>query len=183
MNTSEPFVQQSHTEMRAGDAIQLLQLFERHGIDVVVDGGWGVDALLGEQTRPHNDLDIAIQHEDVPTLRALLEVQGYSEVPRDDSWACNFVMGDDKGHEVDIHSFAFDEHGNLIFGVQYPFDSLNGTGSIQGYAVKCITPEWMVKFHTGYEVDENDYRDTAALCERFGLPLPVEYERFRFPAP
>jgi lincosamide nucleotidyltransferase A/C/D/E len=36
----------------------------------------------------------------------------------------------------------------------------------------------MVKFHSGYELDGNDYRDVSALCERFGVALPAEYERF-----
>ena len=72
-------------EMSAGDAVELLQLFAQHRIEVWVDGGWGVDALLGEQTRPHGDLDIALQHADVPKLRALLEARGYRDVPRDDT--------------------------------------------------------------------------------------------------
>ncbi len=163
----------------SGDAaVQLLQLFEQSGIEVFVDGGWGVDALLGEQTRSHGDLDIALQHRDVPKLRALLEARGYKDVPRDDTRDCNFVLGDDKGHEVDFHSYTFDAQGKLIFGVVYPMDSLTGTGLIQGYPVKCISPEWMVKFHSGYALDENDYHDVAALCERFGIVLPPEYESF-----
>lgn len=178
MNPPESSEPESHAEMNAGAAVQLLQLFAGNGLDVVVDGGWGVDALLGEQTRSHNDLDIALQHRDVPKLRTLLEAHGYIDVPRDDTWECNFVMGDEKGHEVDIHSYTYDAHGKLIFGVPYPLDSLSGTGTIQGYPVKCISPEWMVRFHTGYEFDENDYRDVAALCERFGIALPVEYEGF-----
>jgi lincosamide nucleotidyltransferase A/C/D/E len=36
----------------------------------------------------------------------------------------------------------------------------------------------MVKFHSGYELDENDYHDVSALCERFGMTLPAEYARF-----
>jgi lincosamide nucleotidyltransferase A/C/D/E len=36
----------------------------------------------------------------------------------------------------------------------------------------------LVKFHTGYELDEDDYRDARALCERFDIPLPQEYDRF-----
>jgi lincosamide nucleotidyltransferase A/C/D/E len=159
-------------------AVQLMQMFEQHGLDIVVDGGWGVDALLGHQTHPHNDLDIALAHKDIPQLRALLKAQGYKDVPRNDTWECNFVMSDDNGHEVDIHSYIFDDQGNLVFGVPYPFASLTGSGTIQGYTVKCITPEWMVKFHIGYEFDENDFRDVAALCERFGIALPTEYERF-----
>ena len=178
MKPSERFELKSDAEMSGDVVIQLLRLVEQHGIEVVVDGGWGVDALLGEQTRLHGDLDIALKHKDVPKLRALLEARGYRDVPRDDTRDCNFVMGDEQGHEVDFHSYTFDAHGKLVFGVEYPFDSLTGTGSIQGYPVKCITAEWMVKFHTGYELDENDFRDVSALCKRFGIALPAEYERF-----
>ena len=48
----------------------------------------------------------------------------------------------------------------------------------ESFEVKCISPEWMVKFHSGYELDENDYHDVSALCERFGIALPAAYERF-----
>ncbi len=178
MKPFERFEQKSPTEMSGDAVIELMQLFDQNGIEVFVDGGWGVDALLGEQTRSHTDLDIALQHKDVPNLRALLEARGYRDVPRDDTRDCNFVMGDDQGHEVDFHSYTFDAHGKLVFGVAYPLDSLTGTGSIQGYPVKCISPEWTVKFHSGYELDEHDYRDVSALCERFGMALPAEYERF-----
>lgn len=167
-----------HILMSGDAAVELLQLFAQNGFDVVVDGGWSVDALLGEQTRSHGDLDIALQHKDVAKLRALLEARGYQDVPRDDTWECNFVMGDNKGHEVDFHSYTFDADGKNVFGVEYPLDSLTGSGFIQGYPVKCISAEWMVKFHTGYNLDENDYRDVYALCERFGIALPAEYESF-----
>ncbi len=166
------------SEMSGDAAVELMQLFDQHGIEVYVDGGWAVDALLGRQTRPHNDLDIALQHSDVPKLRALLEARGYKDVPRDDTWECNFVMGDEKGHRVDIHSYIFDAQGKLVYGVPYTFESLSGSGSIQGYRVKCISPDWLVKFYTGYEPDENDYHDVAALCEHFGIALPSEYDRF-----
>jgi len=53
-------------EMTAIDVIEIAQLLDQNRIDVWIDGGWGVDALLGEQTRTHGDLDIAIQHSDVP---------------------------------------------------------------------------------------------------------------------
>src|SRR5207249_348914 len=40
-------------QMSAADAFGLYELFEDNGIKVWLDGGWGVDALLGEQTREH----------------------------------------------------------------------------------------------------------------------------------
>lgn len=165
-------------EFTAKDVIEFLQLLDQNHIKAHVDGGWGVDALLGEQTRSHSDLDIAIEHKDAITIRSLLEARGYRDVPRDDTRDCNFVLGDDKGHQIDIHTYTFDESGKLVFGVPYPFDSLTGTGSINGYPVKCISPEWMVRFHTGYQLDENDYRDVKALCQRFGIEVPSEFEEF-----
>jgi lincosamide nucleotidyltransferase A/C/D/E len=151
------------------------------GFAVWIDGGWGVDALLEHQTRPHEDLDIAVQEQDVDALRRLLV--GYSDVPRGDSSAWNFVLGDKQGHLIDFHVIVLDEYGNGIYGPKengnmYPVSSLTGIGRIDGQEVKCISPEDMVKFHTGYEVDENDYRDVLALCEKFGLALPSDYVGF-----
>jgi lincosamide nucleotidyltransferase A/C/D/E len=165
-------------EMTASDVIEIAQLLDQNRIDVWIDGGWGVDALLGEQTRTHRDLDIAVQHKDAPRLRALLEARGFKDAPREDTRDCNFVLGDDQGHQIDIHSYTFDSVGNHVFGVEYPAESLTGTGSVNGRPVRCISPEWMVKFHTGYEVDENDYRDVLALCRRFGIKMPSEYRKF-----
>lgn len=162
----------------AMDVVHLLKLFEENQITIWVDGGWGVDALLGEQTRSHNDLDIAMLHKDVPFLRSVLEARGYKDMPRDDSWECNFVLGDEFGREVDVHSFTFDAEGNNIFGVAYPFDSLTGNGNINGYPVKCISPEWMVKFHIGYKLDDNDYHDVKLLCQKFGIDIPPDYAEF-----
>ena len=164
--------------MTASDLIEIVQLLTQNDIEVIIDGGWGVDALLGEQTRPHEDLDLAVQHKDVPKIRDLLEARGYQDVPRDDTRECNFVLGDDRGHLVDIHSYTFDETDKIIFGVEYPYDSLKGTGLINGYPVKCITPEWLVKFHTGYELDENDYHDVKLLCQRFDIEMPKDYDEF-----
>ncbi len=165
-------------EMTAKDVIEIVQLLSQNHIDVCIDGGWGVDALLGEQTRIHADLDIAIQHADVAQTRTLLEARGYKDVPRDDTRDCNFVLGDDQGHQIDIHSYTFDSAGNYVYGVEYPYDSLNGAGSVNGYPVKCISPEWLVRFHTGYKLDDNDYHDVKVLCQRFDITMPSEYEKF-----
>jgi lincosamide nucleotidyltransferase A/C/D/E len=164
--------------MKAEIVVELIKLFEEHGIDVVIDGGWGVDALLGRQTRPHDDLDIAIPHKDVPKLRELLGERGFTEVLRDDTRDCNFVLEDRAKNQIDVHSYTFDEHGNNIYGVAYLPGDLTGEGTINGYPVKCIPPETAVKFHTGYPLDENDFLDTRALCEKFNIPLPHEYEKF-----
>jgi lincosamide nucleotidyltransferase A/C/D/E len=163
-------------EMTAGDVVDLARLFDENHIPFHVDGGWGVDALLGGQTRRHADLDIAIQHKDAARLRALLEARGWREVPRDDSWECNFVLGDGRGRQVDVHSYTLDPAGKPVYGVPYPGESLSGVGTVNGHPVRCISPEWLVRFHSGYRLDENDERDVGALCRRFGIPLPPEFQ-------
>jgi hypothetical protein len=100
--------------MTAGDVLDVLKLFERHAIEVIIDGGWAVDALLGEHTRPHSDLDIAMPHKHVPLARQLLEERGYRDVPRSDTRDCNFVMGDDSGRTVDIHTYTYDDLNLLL---------------------------------------------------------------------
>lgn len=88
------------------------------------------------------------------------------------------MLGDDQGRQIDIHTYTFDADGNLVFGVPYPLESLTRRGSICGYPVKCFPPEWMVRFQTDYKLDENDYRDEKALCQRFGVEVPSEYYKF-----
>jgi lincosamide nucleotidyltransferase A/C/D/E len=156
-------------------ASEMIRLLEGHGLEVYVDGGWAVDALLGEQTRVHEDLDIAIRYAQVPELRALLSGRGFVEQARDDSSECNFVLADEQGRQLDVHSYTLDEAGGNTFGVPYVKEHLTGRGSINGYRVRCIAAEWLVKFHTGYETDENDLHDVRLLCARFGIALPEEY--------
>ncbi len=63
--------------MPAEAAVDLLRLFECAGIDVWLDGGWAVDAALGEQTRSHQDLDIIVQTSALPQLRKVLGARGF----------------------------------------------------------------------------------------------------------
>jgi lincosamide nucleotidyltransferase A/C/D/E len=162
----------------AKDVADLVALLEQNGLEVYVDGGWAVDALLGEQTRPHDDLDIALPHAQVPRLRALLTTRGFREQRRDDSWECNFVLADEAGRRLDVHSYTLDAAGLNVGGVAYTSEQLTGRGAIGGYPVRCISPEWLVKFHTGYQVDDNDWHDVRLLCERFQIALPDEYLKF-----
>lgn len=164
--------------MDARSAAGLIQLLEQNDIEVYVDGGWAVDALLERQTRLHDDLDIALPHKYVPKLRTLLASRGFRDQPCKGTCECNFVLADERGSRVDVHSYTLDDAGNNIYGVPYVRDHLTGRGSISGYSVRCISPEWLVKFHTGYELDENDYHDVRLLCERFGIAMPEQFRKF-----
>lgn len=158
--------------------LEFVLLLNDQGIEVVLDGGWAVDALLGYQSRLHEDLDVAVFHEDVPAIRALLEGLGYSIVPLDDSWECNFVYGNEDGHRIDIHSCSFDEENKNIFGVEYTWEALQGWGQIGEVRVRCIPPEILIEYHTGYPLDKNDYQDVRLLSEKFNLAMPADYQPF-----
>lgn len=162
--------------MQAEEVIKLYKLFQENDIDIWIDGGWGIDALLEDQTRPHNDLDIAVDSKDGAKLRELLEARGYKEKESPDSKEFNFVLRDNNEHEVDVHTFEFDENGNNIYGIEYPKESLTGTGAINGQTVKCIALEYVLKFHSNYEPKEKDLKDIKALCDKFGVEPPENYK-------
>jgi lincosamide nucleotidyltransferase A/C/D/E len=170
--------------MTSVDALDFYSSMSKIGVEVWVDGGWGVDALLGEQTRPHKDLDIAIEEKNVESLCEVFSAQGYREVRLEDARPWNFVLGDANGREIDVHVIVLDDKGNGSYGPRqkgemYPAESLTGTGIIDGQTVRCISPEWAVKFHAGYEPKEKDFWDVSALCQKFGINLPKAYERFK----
>jgi len=170
--------------MTSHDVIDLYTTLETLGVEIWIDGGWGVDALLGEQHRIHKDLDIAVQQKDLPGLRECLQKRGYKDIKVEQARDWNFVLGDEHGREIDVHVIVLDGQGNGIYGPpedgeKYPAASLKGTGSIEGQTVRCISAQWMVKFHSGYELKDKDFRDVSALCRKFGIELPPEYARFK----
>jgi hypothetical protein len=85
------------------DVVDFYRSAMQLGIEVWIDGGWCVDALLGLQTRPHKDLDIAIERKNVAALRELLNAQGYRDIKLEDARPWNFVLGDENGREIDVH--------------------------------------------------------------------------------
>jgi lincosamide nucleotidyltransferase A/C/D/E len=166
------------------DVIDLYSYLESLGVNIWIDGGWCVDALLGEQSRPHKDLDIAIQQKEVSQLREALLERGYRDIKVEIARDWNFVLGNEHGREIDVHVIVLNSQGDGIYGPpengeKYPADSLTGSGLIEGRTVRCISPDWMVKFHSGYELQEKDFRDVRALCKKFGIDLPPEYTSFK----
>ena len=173
--------------MTSRDVIDLYLSLEMLGVNIWIDGGWCVDALLGEQSRPHKDLDIAIQQKEVSKLRDALLQRGYKDIKVEIARVWNFVLGDEDGREIDVHVIVLNSEGDGIYGPpengeKYPAASLTRSGLIEGRTVRCISPEWMVKFHSGYELHEKDFRDVFALCKKFGIDSPAEYTRFKNPS-
>ena len=156
-----------------------LNLFDELGITVWIDGGWGVDALLGECTRKHQDLDIMISWEDSAILTAALYQHGFVDIHTDDRKDRNFVIGHASHGRIDFHVIELTEGGGAIYG---PGDidwvitesELSAVGSIGGREVRCLSADYQVRSHTGYTLQDTDFADMRALQEKFGVKLLAE---------
>jgi lincosamide nucleotidyltransferase A/C/D/E len=174
--------------MNETDAADLLKKASERTIEVWLDGGWGVDALVGRQTRPHDDIDLFVQWKDATAIMELLLSENFREVPAEYTNEGHTAWRTDNGRTVDLHLFEFAEDGGdgneanryggmLLFeGESYPASLLDGRGTIGGVAVRCLTPEAQLLYHQGYEHNENDVHDVVLLCGTFGLPVPDEYD-------
>jgi lincosamide nucleotidyltransferase A/C/D/E len=159
-------------EMKFNDVIDLYAKLESLGIVIWIDGGWAVDFLLGKITRNHSDLDVAVEYKNLEKFKEYLQTQGYRELKREKDKKWDFVLGDDAGHEIDVHSFSFDGNGDVVEENDwdgYSKKSLAGSGIINGRAVRCVSLEQLIKTHneSRRRLKEKDYEDMDALHKKF----------------
>ncbi|BCJ63044.1 nucleotidyltransferase domain-containing protein [Polymorphospora rubra] len=167
--------------MDAADAVALLGRLADHGVEVCVGGGWGVDALLGEQTREHSDLDVWLPAAHLERLFVAVAGTGLDRIfpwPGDRPW--NFVLHDGVRLRVDLHLYeplpdGMLHYGSVVDGVLFPAEALAGRGLITEVQVRCEAAEWSVRWHTGYPPREVDRHDVPLLCTRFGIDLPEAF--------
>jgi lincosamide nucleotidyltransferase A/C/D/E len=161
--------------MSPQDVLEVLDLLAVPGIPAWVDGGWGVDALLGEQTREHRDLDLAVRSGDESRLRAALARAGLVEVSAEPH---NPVFEDGRGRTVDVHFVDMTveregPRGWMVYGdIAYDVGAFEGQGMIGGRRVACTTLLSQLRSHSGYALDQGDLHDVAALHRRFAAELP-----------
>lgn len=157
--------------------LDLLEVLDDRAIVYWLDGGWGVDCLLGEQTREHSDLDLVLARADLDRTRTLLASRGF-EVIRD--WLPSTIaFRDRQGREVDLHPVDPTEDGGgdqvLLDGGTWHY-SPPVTGSIGGREVRCASAEDQLLMHQGYEPRPVDVEDVRRLAGRFGLPVPAPFD-------
>jgi lincosamide nucleotidyltransferase A/C/D/E len=164
--------------VEAAEVLRVLDALGAAGVRAGITGGWGIDALLRRETRPHGDVDLGVSSEAVDVAIEALRPLGFG-VATDDRPA-RLVLTSELG-QVDLHPIVWDDSGA---GVQtgldgetfeYPAGSLDAEGEIGGRIVRCGTPELQVLFHQHYEPRDHDRRDMAVLAAAFDLPLPPAY--------
>lgn len=164
--------------MEASAVVSVLDALDAAGIQVGITGGWGVDALLRWQTRPHRDLDLGLSADSVEDAIRALTPLGYTL--KVDQRPARLELHRDGG-QVDLHPIVWDAGGHGIqtgFDGQefeYPSGILDAVGDIAGRTVRCATPALQLVFHVGYEPGPHDRHDMAALAAAFGLAPPAHY--------
>ncbi|GGX56007.1 nucleotidyltransferase domain-containing protein [Streptomyces fructofermentans] len=159
--------------MTADDVLTVLAVLRGAGTEVWVGGGWGVDALVGEQTRPHRDLDLMHRQEQEPAVLAALAGAGFAETL--DLRPVRFVVADARGREIDLHPLVFAADGSAVQASPdphrpFPYPATCFVdGTIGGAPVPCLSVEQQVFFHQGYEPAEHDRHDMARLRRAFGV--------------
>ena len=160
--------------MGPAEVLAVLRCLRQAGVRAWVGGGWGVDALLGEQSRMHDDLDLSLDTRDRSRACAALVRAGYQVI--EDQLPTRLVMRDRLGHTVDLHPVTFDVSGaGVQIGFEgplyYPSDGFT-RGVIAGEEVDCFSAALQVRFHSGYAPQEKDRQDMQRLARRTGVQLP-----------
>jgi len=165
--------------MTAADVLEIVTAIEQVGINVWLDGGWAIDALVGKQTRQHEDLDVVVALNKVETIKQVLEQKGFRAT--EDELPTRLAMKDTKGRNVDFHTVTFDGKDSGIQELQdgrsyrYPPEGFIGRGEIGGQGVKCLTVEVQAACHYGYQPDDKDRHDMQVLNQCFGIELKEPY--------
>ncbi|MGH3321240.1 MAG: nucleotidyltransferase domain-containing protein [Streptosporangiaceae bacterium] len=183
------------TRMPAEAVGGVLDALDAAGCRAWVAGGWGVDALLGRQTRTHYDLDVVIESGDgvEERAKAALAACGF-RADKDEfnpglAMPQRWIMDDDRGHIVDL--LPVDLAGPPFSPTAAaPSDTTDagrpGTepagpapsdrftrGIIAGREVPCLSATMQLTLHHGYTPRETEPADLRLLRERAALSTPV----------
>jgi lincosamide nucleotidyltransferase A/C/D/E len=152
--------------MAAAEVHRVLDALADAGCRTWVAGGWGVDALVGRQTRPHRDLDLLVEDACLHEALAALGRLGY--LVETDWLPIRVEVAAPGPRWVDLHPVAFDDDGHGMqagpdgTAFEYPAACLV-TGRLDGRPVACLSIDRQIEAHTGFELREFDRADLALL--------------------
>jgi lincosamide nucleotidyltransferase A/C/D/E len=168
--------------MNAEQVVGLVRDMKGHGIRLWLVGGWGVDALLGEHTRDHHDLDVLVDVIDLERFVERLHELGFEFAyvweettdARDSAWHTSgtlptaFVYVHRDGREIDTHVLgnAEGEDPEALWNTTFVFTKagLGADGVIAGEPVRCISAELQRLAHQGYQLPAAQAGDMRRLA-------------------
>lgn len=180
--------------MRAHDVVRVVEALRAAGVPFCIAGGWAVDALVGRPTRPHDDLDVAVEDywRDEPLVRRALAPLGLEVTEQEPAglWMpLRTLLDDRRGHRVEVVSLnwqlirtAADTAPVADVGC---LDSISALGTVAGRRVPCLNRDVQLLFRTGFDqrgVDDHDRRVLADSRRRSWLPPARRAPRALHPA-
>jgi hypothetical protein len=141
------------------------------GVEVALMGGWGADALVGKQLRPHHDLDLIVNRDHLDKALMALYAIGFVEWFREGSPSSfgdlelesGVVVRDTAMRVVDIHSMRFDR----------PRPTLT-EGTIGGSPVTCMSADLQI------EANAKSYARSRRVKKRYQANLQAATQARRY---
>ncbi|MDA8302920.1 MAG: hypothetical protein M0005_15595 [Actinomycetota bacterium] len=174
-------------EVTEREVVDMSGALEDAGIRFWLAGGWGVDALVGHQTRRHDDVDIVVDDfaNHAGAARAVFESLGF-EVRHEMHFALwmpdRWQMADNQLRVVDLLSIDWEKLAaalGVAEGVASEADDKprNGDdlscrafsqGRVGGQDVPCLSVEAQLLYHSGFEPSGAQRHDIALLQRLLG---------------
>lgn len=148
----------------------MIDLLNEWQIDYWVEGGWGIDTLLGKQTREHRDIDIDFDASaEAELMEKLLEL-GYQIIT--DERPTRVELYHPKHGFLDLHPFDLSEAGKMKqanpeggwFELEVDWFS---EAIFEGRRIPCVSVEGQRLFHSGYELRKIDLIDLDKLNDSY----------------
>ncbi len=151
--------------MRFEEVVKILDALDHARVRAWVAGGWGVAILVGQQTRQHRDLDLAVDRDDLQVCLEVLNGLGYLTATND--LPVRVELAKSQRGWVDVHPVSFDADGH---GTQaapdgkfhYPPEAFTN-GVLNGRLIPCLSVSQQRTFRSGYELRAEDRHDLEQL--------------------
>lgn len=150
----------------------IIDLLKELGISYWIEGGWGIDALIGKQTREHRDIDIDFDASAEVDLMEKLIDMGY-QIETDERPTRVELFHPKHGY-LDLHPFDLSEPGmmkqaNPAGGWFELAADWFTESSFEGRSIPCVSVEGQRLFHSGYELREIDQSDLKNLNDAYPI--------------
>jgi lincosamide nucleotidyltransferase A/C/D/E len=169
--------------MRPQVVLQIVDLLEARSVPFYLAGGWGVDALLGRQSRSHDDLDVVVDdyEQNLPGAVDALASLGFKVVDSFDrrTWMPrNTVLADDGRRVVDLDSLDWELLARMFGppgaddGARRQFEHrVFAQGIVDGRRVPCLSADVQLLYHTSFELSPSHRHDVRLLCDELGATV------------
>lgn len=148
------------------DLLFIIDLLDSLNMKYWIDGGWGIDILVGKQQREHRDIDVDFDESFQGALLEKLSEAGYSITT---DWRPSRIeLYSPQRSYIDIHPLKIRKDGSAKqadpSGGWYHFEAeYFGSSKFEGKVIPCISAKAQKLFHTGYELRDKDIIDMKNL--------------------